>query len=243
MKYLECTCKKCKTAFHAELGDARIAPDAEQVVLDTEQTYTVVSGKPRVLLVEGETGEARFLADSLTAGGLQPDVRGTTEAPLDLAGLRAYESVVLVNVPASKMTVTQMKAIQAYVQNLGGGLVVVHASDNAFSKWPEFNRMIGIGGWRGRDENAGPLWYVKDGKTVSDPSPGKAGAHGARRPFQVKIVVPDHPITKGLPPVWMHAADELYGTLRGPGENMTILATAHSDPNNRGTGRDERPCS
>ena len=44
---------------------------------------------------------------------------------------------------------------------------------------------------------------------------------------------------KGLPPVWMHAADELYATLRGPGKNMTVLATAHSDPNNKGTGRDE----
>ena len=37
----------------------------------------------------------------------------------------------------------------------------------------------------------------------------------------------------------MHASDELYATLRGPGEKMTILATAHSDPGNQGTGRDE----
>jgi type 1 glutamine amidotransferase len=37
----------------------------------------------------------------------------------------------------------------------------------------------------------------------------------------------------------MHAADELYGTLRGPGKNMTVLATAHSDPKNHGTGHDE----
>ena len=37
----------------------------------------------------------------------------------------------------------------------------------------------------------------------------------------------------------MHACDELYATLRGPGENMTVLATAHSDPRNMGTGRDE----
>jgi type 1 glutamine amidotransferase len=44
---------------------------------------------------------------------------------------------------------------------------------------------------------------------------------------------------KGLPPAWMHATDELYATLRGPGENMTVLATAHSDPQNKGTGRDE----
>jgi hypothetical protein len=40
---------------------------------------------------------------------------------------------------------------------------------------------------------------------------------------------------KGLPPVWMHQGDELYATLRGPGENMTVLATAHSDPANNGT--------
>ena len=37
----------------------------------------------------------------------------------------------------------------------------------------------------------------------------------------------------------MHQDDELYATLRGPGHNMTILATAHSDPANNGTGRDE----
>jgi type 1 glutamine amidotransferase len=37
----------------------------------------------------------------------------------------------------------------------------------------------------------------------------------------------------------MHAPDELYDTLRGPGKNMTILATAYSDPKNKGTGFDE----
>jgi type 1 glutamine amidotransferase len=37
----------------------------------------------------------------------------------------------------------------------------------------------------------------------------------------------------------MHAADELYSKMRGPGENMTVLATAFSDPANRGTGHDE----
>ena len=37
----------------------------------------------------------------------------------------------------------------------------------------------------------------------------------------------------------MHAADELYSRLRGPGENITLLATAYSDPDNRGSGHDE----
>ena len=34
-------------------------------------------------------------------------------------------------------------------------------------------------------------------------------------------------------------ADELYANMRGPGQNMTILATAYSDPANHGTGHDE----
>ena len=37
----------------------------------------------------------------------------------------------------------------------------------------------------------------------------------------------------------MHASDELYSRMRGPGENMTVLGTAFSDPQNRGTGQDE----
>jgi type 1 glutamine amidotransferase len=129
-------------------------------------------------------------------------------------------------------------AFEQYMRN-GGGFVSFHAADNAFPEWPAYNLMIGIGGWLGRNEKSGPYWYYKDGRLVSDTSPGPAGSHGARKPFLVVIRDPDHPITRGLPATWMHAADELYDKLRGPGENMTVLATAYSDPANRGTGRDE----
>src|SRR4051794_37713063 len=128
--------------------------------------------------------------------------------------------------------------LERYVQN-GGGLAIVHAANNAFPDWPEYNQMTGIGGWRGRTEKTGPMWDFKNGKLVSDPSPGHGGSHGKRRPFQVTAREPEHPILKGLPPVWMHAPDELYATLRGPGKDMTVLATAHSDPQNEGTGHDE----
>ena len=37
----------------------------------------------------------------------------------------------------------------------------------------------------------------------------------------------------------MHQGDELYNSLRGPGQNMTVLATAFSDPANSGSGHDE----
>jgi len=120
----------------------------------------------------------------------------------------------------------------------GGGFVSVHAADNAFPGWAAFNEMIGVGGWRNRNDKAGPFWYYKDGKLVSDPGSGPAGSHGRRTPFQV-AVRGNHPITNGLPKTWMHQGDELYARLRGPGKNMTVLATAYSDPANAGTGHDE----
>ena len=121
----------------------------------------------------------------------------------------------------------------------GGGFVSVHAADNAFPAWQAFNEMVGVGGWRGRREQAGPYWFVKDGKLASDTGAGPAGSHGKRVPFQVTLRDQSHPITKGLPAVWMHQGDELYARMRGPGRNMTVLATAFSDPQNNGSGRDE----
>ena len=123
-------------------------------------------------------------------------------------------------------------SFQQYMTN-GGGLVTVHAADNGFANWPEFNEMIGVGGWGARDENCGPYWYYKDGKLMKDESPGRGGAHGARAPFRITVRDGDHPITRGLPSVWMHNTDELYETLRGPGKNMTILATAFSERTKR----------
>jgi hypothetical protein len=123
--------------------------------------------------------------------------------------------------------------------NGGGGLVIVHAADNAFPNWPAYNEMIGMGGWRSRNEQAGPRWFWQDGMVVADASAGPAGQHGARLPFQVTVRASDNPIMKGLPPVWMHVNDELYAGLRGPGKNMTVLATAHADIKNNGTDRDE----
>jgi len=160
----------------------------------------------------------------------------------DLSGFRpefAKYKVVVLNYDAPEWPDELKTQFEEYVRN-GGGLVVIHAADNAFPHWAAFNEMIGIGGWRGRDQSAGPMWFFEDGKLVADSTtPGTAGHHGARLPFQVVTRTGQHPIMKGLPPVWMHAADELYGTLRGPGKNMTVLATAYSDPKNKGSGHDE----
>jgi len=130
------------------------------------------------------------------------------------------------------------KAFTGYVRN-GGGLVIMHAADNSFSDWPEYNEMIGVGGWGGRNEKSGPMIRWRDGKQVLDTSPGGGGTHGKAAPYVVNIIVDKHPITRGLPAAWLHATDELYGRLRGPCKNLTVLANAMSDKETNGTGEIE----
>ena len=178
-----------------------------------------------------ETG--RFDVAIVTAPG--PDGDWNHFAP----EFRKHHVVVMnYDAPDERWPANLKSSFEQYVKN-GGGLVIVHAADNAFAGWPVFNEMSGVGGWRGRTELAGPYWYYKDGKLVSDSTPGNAGSHGRRLPFQVTVRDRSHPVMNGLPPKWMHQADELYARLRGPGKNMTVLATAYSDPANAGTGRDE----
>jgi len=125
------------------------------------------------------------------------------------------------------------RSFEEYVVG-GGGFVAVHAADNSFPSWRAYNEMIGLGGWGNRDERSGPYVYLDDeGRVVRDESVGAGGNHGAQWAFPVVVRDGDHPITKGMPPVWLHAKDELYDKLRGPAINMRMLATARSDVTNR----------
>jgi hypothetical protein len=118
------------------------------------------------------------------------------------------------------------------------GLVIVHAANNSFAGWPEYNEMIGLG-WRGPDFGD-RLVVDASGREVRVPKgTGPGSSHGARHPFRVTVRDPDHPVTRGMPREWLHATDELYHGLRGPAVHVHVLATAYSDPGKGGTGEHE----
>jgi type 1 glutamine amidotransferase len=125
------------------------------------------------------------------------------------------------------------ESLTNYVRT-GGAFVVVHAANNAFSKWEEYNTMIGLGGWGGRSEKSGPyLYFDESGRLVRDPRPGRGGSHGPQHEFVVDVRNKKHPITRGMPTKWLHVKDELYDSLRGPAKNVEILATAYSEKSKR----------
>jgi type 1 glutamine amidotransferase len=150
---------------------------------------------------------------------------------------QAYRLVVL-NYCGDSWPPATRRSFAAYVKN-GGGVVVCHAADAAFPGWPEYNEIIGLGGWANRNESFGPYVYWKDGKIRLDPEPGAAGYLTPPGPFLVVNRDSRQPITAGLPAKWMHAQDELCGLLRGPAHNLTVLATALIPFERGGTGRDE----
>lgn len=147
--------------------------------------------------------------------------------------------VVISNYNGAPWPEETQDAFVKYVKG-GGGFVVIHAANNAFGNWKEYNQIIGLGGWGGRSEKSGPYVYLnEDGQTIRDESAGRGGHHGPQHPFQIIVRDDSHPITKGMPTAWMHSQDELYDLLRGPAANLRILATAYADKSKGGSGRHE----
>lgn len=120
----------------------------------------------------------------------------------------------------------------------GGGVQVIHAANNSFGGWKEYEQMVGLL-WRGKDFGYS-LYVDDDGKTVREnPGEGRGMGHGGQYDWIMITRDTKHPITQGMPVTWMHKHDELYHGQRGPAENINILVTAYSDPNNGGTGKHE----
>ena len=205
------------------------APPMKALIVDGQNNHNWQETTPILKLLLEET--ELFAVDVATAPPKKADMSGFKP---DFA---AYD-VVVSNYTGDEWPEATKQALVDYVSG-GGGLVIYHAANNAFPKWKEYNEMIAIGGWGGRNESSGPYLRWRDGEVVRDSSPGKGGGHGPRHDFQVVVRDTDHAITKGLPPAFMHYSDELYSWLRGPAKNVTVLATAFSDKDKRGSGEHE----
>ena len=120
----------------------------------------------------------------------------------------------------------------------GGTALVQHAANNPFAGWTAYEQMVGLL-WRD-NEDGYRVYLDNDGAVVRlPPGEGRGAGHGKLHDWQITTRLADHPILKGLPDLWLHPHDELYHGQRGPAENMSILATAYSDPDHGGSGRHE----
>ncbi|HVV99476.1 MAG TPA: ThuA domain-containing protein [Planctomycetaceae bacterium] len=205
--------------------------------------------KIRVLIVDGQNNHnwkamtPPMKADLERTGRFTVDVATTPDQKAPAAEWDAFRpdfskyDVVLSNYNGQSWPADVNKSLEQFVEK-GGGLVIIHAANNAFSDWKAWNEMIGLG-WRGPD--FGDRVTVNDKgeteRTAKGQGPG--AGHGAQHEFVIITRDREHPVTKGMPAEWKHARDELYHGQRGPAANMHILATAYSDPKTGGTGANE----
>lgn len=218
------------------------------VALSLLLACTVSARKPvKTLLITGQNNHnwqvshvalKQILENS---GRFDVDYAVTPSQGKDMSGFlpdfSSYQLVVLDYNGDSWPEETNRRFLE-YVRN-GGGVVVYHAADNAFSQWPEYNKICALGGWENRNENAGPYVYWQDGKLVKDSSAGPGGSHGKQHEYVLNGRDRVHPVMKGLPNKWRHTQDELYDRMRGPGNIKEILYTAYSDKETGGSGREE----
>jgi uncharacterized protein len=180
--------------------------------------------------------EAKFRVDVSTAPAKGGDMS------LFRPNFAAYDLVVS-NYNGESWSAETKANFEKFVAG-GGGFVSYHAADNSFPDWKAYSEMTAVGGWEKRSVGiSGSRIRFRDGKVVTEnqvlSGPARCGNHGARLAFQVVMRQPKHPIAKGLPTVWLHNDDELYDSLCGPAKDFELIATAHSEVSNRGTGEEE----
>ena len=123
------TFKPSATGFHS----LRIAIDP---VLDTYAENNVgealvqVVGPPRVLIVQQTAGDAATLEAALASTGIPSTSIVPAQLPRTASDLAAYQSVVLVNVPAASLGADGMALLQAATRDLGIGLVVIGGTES-----------------------------------------------------------------------------------------------------------------
>ncbi|MCD8535515.1 MAG: ThuA domain-containing protein [Verrucomicrobia bacterium] len=121
-----------------------------------------------------------------------------------------------------------------YVRH-GGTVLNIHAANNAFNGWNEYEQMVGLL-WRSHSDGWGMRLNDQDEKLMLPPGEGPGAGHGGLHDWVIQTRDADNPIFMGLPARWLHAHDELYHGQRGPARNINLLATAYSSRESGGTG-------
>ena len=86
---------------------------------------TIVKGEPRTLVLAGDDIVATELVKALQTQRQKVDTMVPEALPTDLAALTTYDSIVLVDVPRTRLSDRQLAALQVYVRDIGRGLVMI----------------------------------------------------------------------------------------------------------------------
>jgi secreted protein with Ig-like and vWFA domain len=125
--------------FEAVFEPEQAGPtDADRIAANNAaRGFTIVHGKGRGLFVSNEPDQqGAILPAALRDRGIDLDVIRPSALPAEMAQLQRYDAVILQNTPAERVTVPQQKMLARYVNDLGGGFLMVGGP-----------KSFGAGGW------------------------------------------------------------------------------------------------
>ena len=103
-----------------------------------------IKGRPNVLYVEGgvlrEPGQASYLKNALEHENIDVEVRSPMGMPSNAKDYEKYDLVIVSDVPAHMLGAGAMAALDSYVSNFGGGLIMAGGEDS-----------FGSGGYQGTE--------------------------------------------------------------------------------------------
>src|SRR5208337_3193022 len=114
--------------------EASGAPQDRFVENNRATAVAAVIGKPVVLYVEGNPARASYLASALAAQELNVDT--SDPLPTSLREAERYDFIILSDMPAERVTLTQQETLEQYARDLGGGFLFA-GGENGY----------GLGGW------------------------------------------------------------------------------------------------
>jgi type 1 glutamine amidotransferase len=174
----------------------------------------------RALIITGQNNHnwqytSRVHKDTLEATGrFAVDITDEPDKTLAQPGALGKYQVLVLDYNADNRWGSQAEQNFTDAVNSGTGVVAIHAANNAFKGWTEYETMLGL------------MWREGTG-------------HGKFHDFDVVIVDKDHPITKGMADFKAHP-DELYHKLvNSQKAKYSLLAKATASTESGGPGTDE----
>ncbi len=190
------------------------------LIIDGQHNHKWRETTPHLKRVLEQSGKFTVDVSSNVKAKDKPGDAATVPFPPDVT---KYQ-VVISNYNGAAWPADFRKTFEQQVRDGKLGFVLFHAANNCFADWPEFNRMIGMG-WR--NAKFGDRLFVDEaGKVVRVPKGEGLNTGETAHPYAIVLRDKDHPINKGIPAEWMHAKDQLMHNLRGPAEDVRVLATA-----------------
>lgn len=118
-----------KSGFHrfkVEIFPQRDSRTENNVI----EAFTVVEGPPKILYVYNPKSEYGKVLSALKIQGINLEAVFPGSLPDTMVGFSGYSTLILDNVPATMLTLDQMRAIQSFVRDAGGGLLVIGGPDS-----------------------------------------------------------------------------------------------------------------